>query len=65
MNINKNTIEKLRAVLSRYETGCASTAETRHFSTNCSVGCQNSCFRMCVNTCYMTCTGACRQGCLN
>lgn len=62
MNINKKTIEELRAVLSRYETGRTSTAETTHFSTNCGAGCQNTCFRMCVNTCFHTCTGACRFG---
>lgn len=58
MNINRKTIDNLRAALSRYEAMNKVTAEFPRVSTNCS-----NCAISCSSTCFATCAGGCKNGC--
>lgn len=55
MKIDTNTIEKLRAVISRYESNNGAISETSTQSTNCRSGCIWSCIGSCDNTCSGSC----------
>ena len=59
MNINKNELNRLKAMLEDYKQSNGPVSITAGESTNCSYSCAGYCSGTCNNFCTYSCRGKC------